>query len=224
MSHKRTEKVCIKTRKVFDWVTRQVDLPLISKSGSDLNHFFICHGHDHDDISQFLDEHKHSGPFTVTCDVIDDSVTCEEIPQPGGRLDVTVTLPNGDEVTLQKVKVIVKGKVNVDILDGNDNVICRSKYPIPFVTAQTFILCAPEGTDIDCEVTFDECDAVLMVSHDMKQLDISITLCLDVQVEADVKLEVEARFCKPRDEDIAGIDICPAPKFPPQCPEIFPAH
>ena len=224
MSHKHKEKVCIKTRKVYDWVTRQVDLPLISKSNGDLDNFFKCDGQSQSDICQFLKDHKHLGPFSVKCNVIEDTLFCEEIAQPNGRLDVVVTLPNGDEVVLQKVKVLVKGKVNVEILDANDDVICRSQYPITFATAQTFILCAPEGTEVECEVTFVECDAALICTDDFEQLDVSITLCLDVQVEADVKLEVEARFCKPREENINPIDICPTEKFPPQCPEVFPAH
>jgi len=225
VSHKdKKEKVCIKARKVFDWVTRQVDLPVISKSDDNLKDFFKCDGTTIEDICAFLDQQNDPNDFTVLCKIDEDSIICQEIIQPEGRLNVTVTLPNGDEVTLQKVKVLVKGLANIFILDENDKVICKSKKPITFVTAQTFILCAPNGTDVECEVTFSECDASLICTDDFQQLDVSITLCLDVQVEADVKLEVEAKICKPREEDIQAIDICPDKKFPPQCPEVFPAR
>lgn len=225
MSHRdKKEKVCIKTRKVFDWVTRQVDLPVISKSDDNLKDFFKCDGSLIDDICKFLDQHNDPKDFTVVCKIDEDSIICQEIVQPDGRLNVTVTLPNGDKVTLQKVKVLVKGLADIAILDENDRVICKSKRPITFVTAQTFILCAPDGTDVECEVTFSECDASLICTNDFQQLDVSITLCLDVQVEADVKLEVEAKICKPREEDIQAIDICPDREFPPQCPEVFPAR
>ncbi|MCK2003958.1 hypothetical protein MZM54_21470 [[Brevibacterium] frigoritolerans] len=51
-----------------------------------------------------------------------------------------------------------------------------------------------------------------------------MTMCKDVQVEAEVKLEVEAKFCGPRpvipiEED--GF-VCPTPRFPQQCPTFFP--
>ena len=51
-----------------------------------------------------------------------------------------------------------------------------------------------------------------------------IVICQDLQVETQVKLEVLARFCEPRDNTIVcgtGV-VCETPMFPPQCPEIFP--
>lgn len=51
-----------------------------------------------------------------------------------------------------------------------------------------------------------------------------VVVCQDLQVETQVKLEVLARFCEPRDNTIVcgtGI-ICEPPTFPPQCPQIFP--
>jgi len=239
--HSRKEKVCIKTRKVYDWVTRPVDLPLISVNDKELDKLFDCEDrhdkHDkHEDLCKFLKHKVKSGDLTVNCFLSDKdgrkidpnsnskSFLCQEISPADKRHDVTVNLPNGDEVTLQKVKVLVKGFVTVEILDANDNVICESK-PIPFATAQTFILCAPEGTELDCHINFFECDATLVCTDVFSQLDVSITFCLDVQMEANVKLEVEAKICRPRDELTEAINVCDnVDKFPPQCPEIFPVH
>lgn len=237
MSHSRKEKekVCIKTRKVYDWVTRPVDLPLISVNDCDLDNLFDCEGKT-DDICKFLKKKGRSKDVTVNCflsdkdghriDTGDDSKSflCMEISPYDKRTDVTVNLPNGDEVTLQKVKVLVKGFVTVELLDANDDVICESKA-IPFATAQTFILCAPEGTELECHVNYFECDATLVCTDVFSQLDVSITFCLDVQMEADVKLEVEAKICKPREELTEAINVCDMKdKFPPQCPDIFPVH
>ncbi|WP_224773334.1 hypothetical protein [Bacillus sp. UMB0893] len=232
----RKEKVCIKTRKVYDWVTRPVDLPLISVNDKELDMLFDC-GDKYDDLCKFLKNKVKSGDLTVNCFLSDregrridpnaksKSFLCQEISPVDQRHDVTVNLPNGDEVTLQKVKVLVKGFVTVEVLDANDNVICESK-PIPFATAQTFILCAPEGTELDCHINFFECDATLVCTDVFSQLDVSITFCLDVQMEANVKLEVEAKICKPRDELTEAINVgCDnSDNFPPQCPEIFPVH
>ena len=51
-----------------------------------------------------------------------------------------------------------------------------------------------------------------------------VVICQDLQVETQVKLEVLARFCEPRDNTIgcgAGFN-CEPLIFPPQCPQIFP--
>ncbi|GAC91936.1 hypothetical protein KN10_2372 [Anoxybacillus flavithermus NBRC 109594] len=239
MTHhkERKEKVCIKTRKVYDWVTRQVDVPLRSFSNGDLEAIFPeskCPRHGQSVCDFFASNGLSAGDFSIRCFLTDDegnridrtvdnnALICQEILQPNGRQPVHVTLPSGDTVTLQKVKVLVKGHVVVQVVNANGHVVCESS-PIPFATAQTFILCAPEGTTLDCHISFFECDASLICTDNFSQLDVSITLCVEVQMEADVKIEVEARFCQPR-EEILEATLCPTDKFPPQCPEVFPAH
>lgn len=213
--HHNKEKVCIKTRKVYDWVTRQIDLPLMSFSNDALNALFTGSKKDPCNLSPNTD-------YTVECNVDENSLVCREIMQQGGRPDVTITLPNGEEVTLQRVKVLIKGTITVQVLNDADQVVCTSR-PIPFAITQNFLLCAPEGTDLDCEV-FAECEATLITSNDLTLLEISIMLCADIQMEADVKLEIEAKFCSPREEILEAISLCPTSEFPPQCPEVFPAH
>lgn len=221
--HHEKEKVCIKTKKVYDWVTRQVDVPLISISDAALEDVFTCDGHHKHDICDFLSNQTNdSTRFSVNCMLNDDTLICQEIIQPGGRQPVTVTLPTGDVVNLQKVKVLVKGTVTVEVLDAMNHVVCTSS-PIPFATAQTFLLCAPEGTNLQCHISFFECDASLICTEDFEQLDVSITLCIEAQMEAEVKLEIEAVFCQPR-EEILEATLCPVNKFPPQCPEVFPGR
>jgi hypothetical protein len=93
---------------------------------------------------------------------------------------------------------------------------------IPFATVQTFFLCAPPGTTLNSHVSFFESDANMICDNtSFSQLDISIMICLDVQMEAQVKLEVEGKFCKPRRE-LPTTLTCSAVQVPPQCPEIFP--
>ncbi|WLR42970.1 hypothetical protein LC087_01755 [Bacillus carboniphilus] len=235
MSHHDRHKVCIRVPKVYDWVNRQVDIPLISINKlSELG--FDCQGvtgsatgcpEDPCEIFHYID-------FEVKCFLTDSlgnpvdpskpgALTVVEIVQPEGRQEVSVTLPNGKTIILEKVKVLVKGFVVVEICDLFGNKLCISD-PISFATAQTFFLCAPNGTNVNAEITFFECDASLICSDDtFQQVDISITLCLDVQMEANVKLEIEARFCKPRSE-IDTVGLCPVEGFPPQCPELFPPN
>jgi hypothetical protein len=226
-----SENLCIRVPKVYDWVSRQVDLPLINFVGkkglAQLN--FDCEG-----VTGGKDDPcKSLGRHTVTRCFLSDSegnpidslaspaVEIKEIVQPDGRLNVTSTLPNGDRVTLQKVKVLVKGFFVIEVSDAQGDV-CLSD-PQPFAVAQTFFLCAPPGTEVVGDITFFECDAHLICDDDdFQQLDVSLTFCLDVQMEATVKVEVEGRFCRPRQE--LPVTICDVRQFPPQCPEIFPAE
>ncbi|AST90654.1 MULTISPECIES: hypothetical protein [Sutcliffiella] len=234
MSHKGKETVCIRTKKVYDWVTRQVDVPLISLNNGELDEAFVCKLRGTGNFCDLLAENDIDvDTLSVNCFLSDahgnridpkvdhKALLCQEIKQPGGRHDVDVTLPNGDEITLQKVKVLVKGHVVVELVDAVGNVVCRT-CPIQWATAQTFILCAPEGTKLSCHISFFECDASLICTDEFNQLDVSIVLCLEVQMEANVKLEIEARICRPREEILEAV-LCPVEKFPPQCPEIFPS-
>lgn len=217
MSHNK-HSVCISARKVYDWVTRQVDVPLITLTNTELENLFECANNGFsppDDLRTFLE----AFPNCVTeCEII--SINCQEIIQPGGRQQISVKLQSGEEITLEKVKILVNGTIRVFIRE-NDTLLCRSDE-IPFTAVQTFFLCAPENTDVVCRITYSQCDSDLTCTPTVQQLNISILLCLDVQTEADVNLEIEAEFCKPRKELPIDNIVCPV-DFPPQCPNIFPS-
>lgn len=225
-----TERLCIRVPKVYDWVSRQIDLPLLSFR--DLTSVgFDCEGvtGTAEDPCRLFDE----GPINVSCYLADslgnpvdpnspNSVSVTEIIQPQGRQSVVVHLPRDGKITLQKVKVLIRGYIVVTVSDLQGNVTCVSDA-IPFATVQTFLLCAPEGTTLASHVSFFECEANLICENStFSQLDISILLCLDIQMEAEVKLEVEGRFCKPRRE-LPSTFACSAVQVPPQCPELFPS-
>jgi hypothetical protein len=227
-----TEKVCINTTKVYDWITRQIEVNLSFTDKLPVK--FKCNGETERKLEELCEELEEFDNVTVNCFLSDKhgkpieagfqdkkQIKVEEIAE---RQPVTVTLPNGTTVKLQRVKTLIRGFIQVEILDENDQVICETKDPIPFVRTQTFLLCAPEGTELNVHVSLAECDATLICEDDIQQLDINLTLCLEVQTEAKVKLEIEAKHCKPREEILEEIVQCPTEKFPPQCPEIFPAH
>jgi hypothetical protein len=51
------------------------------------------------------------------------------------------------------------------------------------------------------------------------EVEIDLTVCLDIQVELDVKIEVMARFSQPRAPITPPVITCPiGVTFPPQCP------
>jgi hypothetical protein len=233
------ETLCIKVNKVYDWVTRQADVPLIAFNAVDLGEtlFFDCPGGvtptpgGSDDPCAFL-----GGNVTVECFPTDElgtpidplapgAILCQEIPQPEGRASGQFQLPDGSTVTLQKVKVLKKGFIVVRVSNPQGET-CTSN-PIPWAVSEKFFLCAPPGTFLQCEITDFECDANLIcrpaptpgAGFVFQQLDISINLCQNVQMEALVKLEITADFCQPR-PDMPF--VCPPLAFPPQCPTVFP--
>ena len=152
-------------------------------------------------------------------------IVCKEIIQPEGRASAEFHLPDGTKVVLQKVKVLKTGFVVVQVKNSQGKT-CTSE-PIAWSVSEKFFLCAPEGTFLQCEITDFECDANLVCKKahhtphhfELQQLDISINLCQNVQMEAVVKLEVQADFCQPRADMQL---ICPPLAFPPQCETVFP--
>ncbi|MDR6999281.1 HYR domain-containing protein [Neobacillus niacini] len=146
------------------------------------------------------------------------SILCREIPQMGGRKNVTMSLPNGQTKRLQKVKVLKKGFVVVEVSGGN---ITMKTLPIPFQAVETFFLCAHAGTSVHCEITDFECEATIIcdANQNFQQLDLFISMCQSVQTEAEIIVEIEGKLCEPRKEISTS---CPFPDIPPQCSEVFP--
>ncbi|OIJ10618.1 hypothetical protein BKP37_17735 [Anaerobacillus alkalilacustris] len=227
----RQETLCIKVPKVYDWVTRQVDVPVQSFTGEqgllDLNFDGPTPG----GVNPCA-ELAGGGALTVECIITDDqgnpvdplaphSILCTEIPQIGGRQSVSFNLPDGETITLQKVKVLKKGHFVVRVSNAQGKSL--TSEPKPFAVAEKFYLCAPEGTFLQCEITDFECDSNIICgnNNEFRQIDVSINMCQNVQMEATVKLEITADFCHPRPE--IPFD-CPPLSFPPQCPEIFPGN
>jgi hypothetical protein len=169
------------------------------------------------------------GSFSVNCFLSDSqgnrldpfaegSILCNEIPQPGGRQNVSVVLPSMETVTLQKVKIAKEGFVTVQAI-GITEVITVAI--VPFFVAEKFFLCAPPGTVVKCHITEFECDSLIRcdANGNLEQVDISITVCQEIQMEAPVKIEIAATTCEPR----AEIQVsCLPVVFPESCPMVFP--
>ncbi len=233
--HGSQETLCIKVPKVYDWVTRQVDVPVQSFTGDAGLDILDFDGPTPNGVDPCA-ELAGGGAITAECIITDadgnpvdplapHSILCTEIPQIGGRQKVNFTLPDGETITLQKVKVLKKGHFIVRVSNARGEYL--TSQPQPFAVAEKFYLCAPEGTFLQCEITEFECDANIICGKDadknpeFRQIDVSINMCQNVQMEATVKLEITADFCHPRPE--IPFD-CPPLSFPPQCPDVFPGN
>ncbi|WP_243291403.1 hypothetical protein [Bacillus sp. FJAT-47783] len=223
------DKVCINVPKVFDWIRSRLEVPTIV---FDKLSFKECDHFDCDwkmnDPCKLLNKRRAIIECLLTDkkgNVLDpnkkDSFICTaQIQQ---DKEITVKLKSGETVTLKKVLVVVQGFIVIEVLNSFGFTICISN-PIPFKVVETFLLCAPEGTEAECEVTFFQCEADLICSQRgcFEELNLSIVICVDVQTTADVKLELEAEECEKR-EDFLPLELVECPNdIIPQCPEVFP--
>ncbi|TSB46088.1 hypothetical protein [Alkalicoccobacillus porphyridii] len=220
MSSKK-HNVVINVPKVYDWVTRQVDLPILNFREPELSNLFpgiIGPSPGASDLYNFLQAYP---GYTTEARVLEQSLYTSEVSNQLDRPSVEVTLPNGDDVTLEKVKILARGLLEVDIFDVNENVIATSN-PIEFATVQTFYLHAPEDTTVNAFLSSGYFEADVVGDEAFSQLDVTITFCLDIHVIADVRLEVEASYVKPRHEFPISDIICRTQNRPPVSPLVFP--
>ncbi|MFJ7469946.1 hypothetical protein ACIQWI_15490 [Peribacillus frigoritolerans] len=192
---------CIRVTKVYDWVVL---------TNRDRNKVQIP-----EECFAAIEDARHEGnTITATCSEVVGTRSCDFI----GAIPADIPgVPGAQIVSLAfHVHIRVQFFCNGEPLPG-----CNFVVPVSFM--DEVILCFPEGTEINCNIFDVQCTVVLnQMLGDMVVLD--VTMCKDVQVEAEVKLEVEAKFCGPRpvipiEED--GF-VCPTPRFPQQCPTFFP--
>ncbi|MEB2628191.1 hypothetical protein SOP94_06975 [Peribacillus frigoritolerans] len=192
---------CIRVTKVYDWVVL---------TNRDRNKVQIP-----EECFAAIEDARHEGnTITATCSEVAGTRSCDFIGATPANIP---SVPGAQIVSLAfHVHIRVIFFCNGAPLPG-----CNFVVPVSFM--DEVILCFPEGTEINCNIFDVQCTVVLnQMLGDMVVLD--VTMCKDVQVEAEVKLEVEAKFCGPRpvipiEED--GF-VCPTPRFPQQCPTFFP--
>jgi hypothetical protein len=192
---------CIRVNKVYDWVV---------VSNRDKNKVPIPA-----DVFDAIEACRHNGDLVTA--------TCTEVPN-SRRCDVLSAVPANIGITSAKIVTLAQ-HVHIRItFFCNGTQIGQFDVPVSFM--EDVILCFPDGTTINCTIFDVKCTVVLNeMLGNMVILD--VVVCKDVQVEAEVKLEVEAKFCGPR-QAIPIEEIAPQcerfPLFPEQCPEFFPAE
>jgi len=135
-------------------------------------------------------------------------------------------LIGGNVVRVGIVRFLFSATVLIRIF-ANGTLLCE--FPVTVQFDEEIVLCLPEPLDennILCRITAIECTPLEPILGGQILLDVAI--CKEIQVEAEVKLEVLAKFCQPRPNDIPvptpapSAFQCPPIVFPAQCPEIFP--
>ncbi|MCM3568570.1 hypothetical protein [Neobacillus mesonae] len=192
---------CIRVTKVYDWVV------LTNRDRNKVPIPEAC-------FAEIEACRLAGNTVTATCEEVPDTRTCDVV---GARPANIPGVTGAKIVTLSfLVNIRIQFLCNGTPLPGCDFVV-----PVSFM--DDVILCYPDGTVINCNIFDVSCTVVLnQMLGNMVVID--VVMCKDIQVEADVKLEVEAKFCGPRpivpipEEEV----VCPPITFPEQCPSFFP--
>lgn len=166
------ELQCILVPKVYDWVVL---------TNRDLNKVLIP-----EECFTLIENcRREDGVVTATCTEVEGTRRCDVLQ--GSRPAPNV--PDGRIVT-------ISFHVRIRIEFFCDGVpLCSFDVPVSFV--DDVILCFPQGTDINCTIFDVQCKVLLNeVLGNVVMLE--VVMCKDVQVEAEVKVEIEAKFCGPR--------------------------
>lgn len=121
------------------------------------------------------------------------SISCEEIFQTAGRKIVEVTAGNAS-FFLHKVRVVYTGFITIQLLNkGKKKKICT----LPFQVMDDFLIFAPNGTTLKCNIADVNCHAYL--SDDCKNIHAFISFYQHIQMVENTVIEVEARYIRPRE-------------------------
>lgn len=142
------------------------------------------------------------------------AIICEEVTGANARENVQI-LVDGQEVTLQKVVIRKRGFIVVQT--EIENILCTSN-PIPFCFFEEVLLCAPEGTIINCDTTAFNCFVNVDIQNSVFQsLEICLDICQSIKVVANANLTITGQLCESREVINPPSCVNMLPLIPPQC-------
>ncbi|WLR46542.1 hypothetical protein LC065_13290 [Halobacillus litoralis] len=222
------QEECVRVQKVYDWVVDAVSrddritVPEECQAAIDLA----------------VEEGRI--PLDVTCEAPEVPPLFPLIPKPQPDpsgdafcvISANIERPktvyvDGVPVEVAVIKAVFRVLPTVTVRDSNGDIICEF---MPAITqSKKIAVCLPEPLTRDnilCRITQITCDENFLEDAPGGELDLQldVTICFEIQVEAEVKLEIWAKFCHPRENDIRVKDrvVCPEFRFPEQCPDLFP--
>lgn len=136
------------------------------------------------------------------------TIICEELTNPTERRSVEVKIKGGNIVLLQEVDVLIEGYVTVLFKDPKNKKKKRSTFH--FSTVETFFLCAPDGTSIQCEALRADCRAYAIPSRKKAscvEIIFILDICLSVEAVKKVFLELKGDELTPR-KDEQTVETC----------------
>lgn len=155
-------------------------------------------------VSCFLSD-KDGNPVQFT---ESDSLVCKEIGKYNKRIDKNFLTPDGNTVSLQKVSILIRGYITVKITDLSDDTFVLCTYPFHLV--KYLFLCAPDGTEIVCNIDYFSCNPCIVDFERYKnctKVCLDINFCLNIQSRYKSVISIEGNLCEPR-EDWKNKRIC----------------
>ncbi|MDF2564867.1 MAG: hypothetical protein K0Q53_1262 [Massilibacillus sp.] len=156
-----------------------------------------------------------------------DLATLQALVEAGHLLEVVGTITAAD-ITTRIVSVVRK---NIIIHCKKTEIGCAQILKTVPLTIEVYdqTTCFPDEFTVDnITIHVRSADAISLSNTPVNgNFIFEISICQDVQVETEVKLEVQGKFCEPRKNNLdCGINgcICQKPTFPKQCPDIFPVE
>ncbi|KQL45207.1 hypothetical protein AN963_20630 [Brevibacillus choshinensis] len=217
------QEECIRVQKVYDWVVA---------ANRDRNKVPIP-----DDCRPLVDAAIRAGQnITIQCveTIVPPTFPLIPKPQPTQSLDFSCTIigirreniiVNGNVVRVGIVRFLFGATLLIRVF-ANGTLLCE--FPATIQFDDEIVLCLPEPLDesnILCRITAVECNPIGNVFLG-GMVELEVIICKEIQVEAEVKLEVLAKFCRPSPiipvPPLTPSFICPPIIFPPQCPDLFP--
>lgn len=155
-----------------------------------------------------------------------DKFFCEQV---GDKREVVVPV-EGKFVEANEVDLLFNAEIEIEVIDRHGCVVTEACVDVAVI--ESFVLCYPDGTELLCRIQKILAEitsgTVFLNSHVPKSFMIEVVFCVDVQVEAEVKMEVLGKFASPRENNLAPIQEekthCPPVQFPEQCPAIYPTN
>ncbi|WNB90578.1 hypothetical protein [Bacillus sp. NEB1478] len=228
-NYNQLQDECIRVQKVYDWVTDTLN---VRKTVSFTSEQISAIEKVLEDPSlrplRIVAKVPKTTPVTETNEDTNEHYLCEQV---GDKRDVTVML-NGGRAEAQLVELLFTADSLIQIVDRNGDLV--TELLVNASVFESFVLCYPDGTELYARISkiFSRIPSgtVLLNSPAPTGLEVDITFCVDIQVEAEVRLEVLAKFCSPRENDLVAPEIvpesegelCPTVSFPKRCPDIYP--
>lgn len=219
------DSLCIRVPKVYDWVKREVTQSRTFRTGEISFPTALTSLNTTADVQVVLTDAAGTPIDFHDEDALNDVI---EVSPFGRRRHREIVLPDGEVISLQEVRISISGFYRIKIDEFSTSCIggipsCElSNEVFPFSTTQTYFLCAPEGTYPVVHLDSLEGTGNLVFNGaTFQQLDLDLFICLSVQIEREVKIEVEGSYCYPRPEIIDPVGCGPI-VHPPHCDGIFP--
>lgn len=151
---------------------------------------------------------------------------CEQV---GEKREVVVPI-NGEFVNAEQVNLLFNAEIEIKVVDRHGHLVTEACVDV--AALEPFVLCYPNGTFLLCRIQKILAEitsgTVLLNMNAPRSFHLEVTFCVDVQIEAEVKLEILGKFATSRENNLEPIEDeqtkCPPIEFPSQCPAIYPVN